>query len=123
MKTIIRKTKPIIFQNNDFQTIQIKVFFPFKRDVENIAMMNLLPGMLHHQCSMYPTEREYSLQMQKLFILSCYCSSSAMIQDAYFSFNFMISNLYWSEISNSSTKYGCIHLWIDLHTCFIHILC
>ena len=93
MKTIIRKTKPIIFQNNDFQTIQIKVFFPFKRDVENIAMMNLLPGMLHHQCSMYPTEREYSLQMQKLFILSCYCSSSTMIQDAYFSFNFMIPDV------------------------------
>lgn len=94
MKTILRKTKPIIIQNKDFQTIQIKVFFPFKKEEKDIANMNLLPGLLHHVCQKYPTEREYSLEMQKLFILSCFCSDSSFIRDSYFSFNFMVPDVY-----------------------------
>lgn len=90
MKKIIRETKPIIFQNKDFQTIQIRIIFPFKREEKNIAMMHLLPGMLHHVCEKYPTEREYSLELQKEFILSCFCSATTLINDSYFQFSFMV---------------------------------
>lgn len=93
MKTIIRKTKPIVFKNKDFQTIQIKVFFPFKREEKNIAYMSLLPGMLHHVDAKYPTEREFSLEMQKLFILYCFCSTSTIIQDSYICFQMMIPDV------------------------------
>ncbi|MBR3210734.1 MAG: insulinase family protein [Bacilli bacterium] len=93
MKTILRESHPIIFQNKDFQTIQIKVIFPFKREEKNIAMMHLLPGMLHHLCQKYPTEREYSLEMQKLFILFCYCSGTTLINESYFQFTFMVPDV------------------------------
>ena len=94
MKKIYRKTKPVLFHNEDFQTIQVRLFFPFKRDEKQIAMMYLLPGMLHHVCSLYPTEREYTLELQKRFILSCYCSSSTFIQDSYFQFQLTIPDIY-----------------------------
>lgn len=82
--------KPIIFQNSDFQTIQIKVFFPFKREDADIAKMHLLPGLLHNVCSKYPSEEEFTMVCKNLYILANYCTCNVMGDIGYFCFNFMI---------------------------------
>ena len=88
---------PITFQNNDFQTIQIKVYFPFKRCENELAKMHLLPGMLHNVCSKYPTEEEFSMECRKLFILANYCTCNLMGEIGYFCFNFMIPDSKYLE--------------------------
>lgn len=91
------KNMPVIFQNNDFQTIQIKVYFPFMRNEQNLAKMHLLPGMLHNVCGKYPTEEEFSMECRKLFILANYCTCSVMGEIGYFCFNFMIPDTKYLE--------------------------
>lgn len=81
---------PIIFQNNDFQTVQIKVLFPFKRCEDDLAKMHLLPGLLHNVCSKYPTEEEFTMVCRNLYILANYCTCNTMGNIGYFCFNFMI---------------------------------
>lgn len=84
------KNTPISFQNSDFQTIQIKVYFPFMRNEDELAKMHLLPGLLHNVCGKYPTEEEFSMECRKLFILANYCTCNVMGEIGYFCFNFMI---------------------------------
>ena len=93
MKKIIRHSNAVIFPNKDFQTILVHVVFPFKREEKNIAMMQLLPNMLHNMSMKYPSEREYSLEMQKRYILSCQCSTGALIEHSYFAFDLMVPDV------------------------------
>ncbi len=90
LKTITIQNKPIIIHNEDFQTIQIQVIFPFPRDEEMLAYPSLLPRILHSVTSQYPTEREFTMATQRLFLLSSFCSYSSLIQDSQYSFHFMI---------------------------------
>ena len=43
--------------NKDFQTIQIKVLFPFKNTINNLANMQLLPSLIGYKNKKYPTEK------------------------------------------------------------------
>ncbi len=94
MRKIKRNSNPVLFQNSDFQTIQIKVYFPFKREEKDIAKVSLLPNMLHYMNMEYPTEREFNLEKQRLYILSCYCSYDVIVDESYFVFKFMIPDTY-----------------------------
>jgi len=90
MQNVILKNKPIILKNTDFQTIQIKVLFPFKNDVENAAYMQLLPSLLETKNNTYPTGNEYLLARKKLFILSHYAFFSTFGDTAFYIFNLSI---------------------------------
>ena len=82
--------KPIILKNKDFKTILVRVIFPFKRDNNDIAKNELLPGLLHNLNNKYPTEELFTMECKKLFILNCYCHSSVYCNISYFSFDLVI---------------------------------
>lgn len=94
MKKVLLKNTPTFFLNKDFQTIQIKVVFPFKYDDSSIAMMHLLPGMLHNVCAKYPTEKELSQYVRSICVLACFCTCTTMVDIGYFTFNFMIPDIH-----------------------------
>ena len=94
MKKIHIKNTPTFFYNKDFQTIMIQVIFPFPREEEKLAFQNLLPGMLNSVSKKYPTEREFSKELQKLYILGAFCSSTSIMDYGYFTFHFMIPDVY-----------------------------
>lgn len=90
MKTIQRKKEPTFFLNKDFQTIQVKVIFPFPKEEKNLAYVHILPNLLQLVCAKYPTERDYSLAMQKEYILNAMCTYSSMGELSYFTFHLTI---------------------------------
>ena len=83
MKELLLKNKPIIFKNNDFQTVQIKVRFYFKKDENYYAKFDILPGLIFKFSKKYPTEELFNLEQKKLYIISSFCIGS-MIGDIYF---------------------------------------
>jgi len=88
------KNEPIIFDNKDFQTILIKVYFPFHRNEEDIAKLSLLPSLLNYVCEKYPTEEEFMVACQKNFILSNFCSSTSLGDTNFITFSFCIPDTY-----------------------------
>ena len=88
------KNEPIFFDNKDFQTILIRIIFPFHRKEEDIAKANLLPNLLNFVCEKYPTEEEFIIACQKNFILTNYCSSHTIGDTCYLSFSFCIPDTY-----------------------------
>lgn len=71
MQKIYYNNEPEILKNTDFQTIQIKVMFPFKDNVDDLAKIYLLPGVLTRKNNIYQTEEEMQKEKKKLYILSC----------------------------------------------------
>lgn len=69
MSKIPVSSKPLILNNNDFQTIQVKVIFPFEKDEEKIALSNILPSVINGVNNTYRTEEEFSIQYEKLYLL------------------------------------------------------
>ena len=61
--------KPLILNNTDFQTIQIKVIFPHEKDENKIALSNILPSVINGVNNTYRTEEEFSLQFDRLYLL------------------------------------------------------
>lgn len=94
MQKVTIKNKPVIFKNEDFQSIQVKVIFPIVKDNDKLALFNLLPGMLHNVTSKYPTEKEFNNESQRLYILSTYCRCFTMSGISYFVFNLNIPDKY-----------------------------
>lgn len=92
MKSVTIKNKPVIFNNKDFQSIQIKVFFPFKRDEKKFALFDVLPGMLHSVCKKYPTEESFRNAIRKLYILSLYCRNYMIGDMCYYVMTLNIPN-------------------------------
>ena len=90
MQNVVLKNKPVILKNKDFQTIQIKVLFPFSNDIKNSAYMQLLPSLLETKNNTYPTGNEYLLARKKLFILSHYVFFSTFGDTAFYIFNLSI---------------------------------
>lgn len=90
MKTIYLRNTPKLFINKNFQTIQIKVIFPFLYDEKTLAMMHLLPGMLHNMCNKYPSEQEFTRYSKSIYVLACFCTCSTLGEIGYFTFNYMI---------------------------------
>lgn len=97
MKKLNIKKKPIFFHNRDFKTILIRVYFPFKKDRE-YAKMDLLPIMLNHFNNKYPTEEEFLIEKQKLFIISSMCNYTSIGDLKFFTFDFSIPT---KEVLNS----------------------
>lgn len=90
MKKLQIKKDPVFFQNKDFQTIMIKMIFPFKRREEDLALLSILPNLLNNVDAKYPTEREFAMEHQKLLILSSSCNCSTMGEEAYFTFHLIV---------------------------------
>lgn len=90
MQNVILKNQPVILNNNDFQTIQIKVIFPFENSMDNLANIHLLPGLLNYKNNTYPSENEFSIARKKFFILGCFVSSNSLCENAEYAFNFSI---------------------------------
>lgn len=93
MKEVYFKNTPYILNNNDFKTIQFKVIFPFKRNIEDIAHINMLPAMLHNLSMKYPTEELFSLECKKLYILNSFCLKSVFNDLAYYEFNMTVPDV------------------------------
>ena len=70
MKKLIRKsTKPIIKKTRSFETILIRLVFPFKEEEDNIAKNFLLSKTLNGICNKYPTEESFKIALIKNYIL------------------------------------------------------
>jgi len=78
MNQIKVKANPTFLKISDFQTIQIRVMFPFYNQKEDLAFSQLLPGMLNYMNAHYPSEEEFQLAKKKLFILNAYCTRSVI---------------------------------------------
>jgi len=92
MKKFILPKEPIIFENKDFQTIQIKVMFPFVEEIKDLAKIALLPSMLMYMNNNYPTEAEFQLEKKKNYILSTGCFQSTIGTTGCFAFSLNIPN-------------------------------
>lgn len=90
MQKIIRKNTPVVLKNTDFQTIQIKVMFPFSFNVEDLAKIQLLPSMLNHKNNKFPTEELMQKEKKRLYILSCGMYTETIAEVGTFSFNLVI---------------------------------
>ena len=49
------ENKPLILNNNDFQTIQVKVIFPYEKNENDIALSNILPSVINGVNNTYIT--------------------------------------------------------------------
>ena len=87
------KNYPIILDNKDFQTIQIKVLFPFYRREEELAYVDMLPAMLHNMCKKFPSEEAFSKECKKLYILGAYCVKNVYADFGYYDFNLIIPDI------------------------------
>ena len=84
MKDILLKNKPVIFKNNNFQSIQIRLFFPYERNENEYALSDLLLSIIQNTSLKYPTEEDFRLQEQKLYILNSFCYNSIIGDTCYF---------------------------------------
>lgn len=66
--------KPIIIKNKDFQTVIIRVMFPYQEEEKDLAKLTLLPNLLMYMNNKYPTEEEFQKNRKKNYILSTSCS-------------------------------------------------
>lgn len=90
MHKIVIKNKPILYHNENFQTLIIRVYFPFKVLDENLAKIALLPTVLNYMNSTYPTEEEFSIAKQDKYILSTDCFTGGLGEDGVFYFQMII---------------------------------
>lgn len=91
MKKLVINEDPVIFHNTGFQTILIRVCFPFKKDGE-FAKIELLPDMLNYFNNKYSTEEKFMTEKQKLFIISSRCYYDKVGDLNFFTFTFSIPN-------------------------------
>lgn len=66
--------KPIIIENKDFQTIIVRVMFPYQDEDENLAKLTILPSMLMYMDEKYPSEDLFQTNKKKKYILSATCN-------------------------------------------------
>ena len=66
--------RPVIIKNEDFQTIIIRVMFPFYDEDEYLTKLTLLPSMLMYMNNKYQTEEEFQKNRKKNYILSTSCN-------------------------------------------------
>lgn len=66
--------RPVIIKNKDFQTIIVRVLFPFYDEEEYLTKMAILPNLLMYMNNKYPTEEEFQKNRKKNYILNTSCS-------------------------------------------------
>lgn len=99
-------TEPIIVENKDFQTIQIRVLFPFEENEKDLAKISLLPSMLMYLNSEYDTEDKFQKEKKKNYILGTSCSKFFIGTSGFLCFNMIIpdfkilgTNLFEEQLS------------------------
>ncbi len=92
MSTELIPSKPVFYQNNDFQTIQVKVLFPFEEKEKDLANISLLPSMLNYMNQKYPKEELFQTAKKELYILSARCHKVIMGTTGCFIFDLTIPN-------------------------------
>lgn len=90
MQKVKLKSTPVIYKNKDFQSIIVKVMFPFEEKIKDLAKIQLLPSMLNHMNNKYPSEELLQLERKRLYILGAGCSRSIIGTTGVFSFNLVI---------------------------------
>lgn len=98
--------KPIIIKNNDFQTIQINVLFPFVDKEENLAKATLLPSMLVYMTEKYDTEEKFQKMKKKNYILNTACSKIVVGTTGYFSFSMTVPDTHILGINNLDEQFS-----------------
>lgn len=90
MQTIKRKATPTILKNKNFQTIMIKVLFPYEEKQKDLANIELLPRMLNYMNNCYKTEEEFQIAKKQNYILGISCTNSIIGTTGCFTFNLII---------------------------------
>lgn len=90
MQKVKLKSTPVIYKNKDFQSIIVKVMFPFEEKITDLAKIQLLPSMLNHMNNKYPSEELFQLEKKRLYILGASCTRSIIGTTGVFSFNLVI---------------------------------
>lgn len=85
--------KPIVVKNKDFQTIIVRVAFPFFEDEKNFVKLSMLPNMLAFMDEKYPSEEEFLLNRKKNYILSTNCSKMSFGDNTYLCFSLVIPDV------------------------------
>ena len=82
--------RPVIVKNEDFQTVLVRVMFPYQEDDENLAKLTILPNMLMFMNNKYPTEEEFQKNRRKKYILNASCSKMVVGTTMCLCFNLII---------------------------------
>lgn len=85
--------RPIIIKNEDFQTIIVRVMFPYQEEEKDLAKLTLLPNMLMYMDNKYPTEEEFQKNRKKNYILSTSCSKITIGTTMCLCFNLVIPDV------------------------------
>ena len=90
MKEVKINKNPIIIENNNFQTIQINVLYPYQKEEKNLAKDIILPSMLMYINNDYPTEKEFSKALKERFILKLHSFPTTIGTTNYLTFSLTI---------------------------------
>lgn len=85
--------RPIIVENKDFQTIIVRVMFPYQEKEELLTKLTLLPSMLMYMNNKYQTEDEFQKNRKKNYILSTSCSKLTIGTTVCLCFSMVIPDL------------------------------
>ena len=85
--------RPIIVKNKDFQTIIIRVMFPFYDEDEYLTKSTLLPSMLMYMNNKYSTEEEFQKNRKKNYILSTSCNKMTVGTNMCLCFSMVIPDI------------------------------
>ena len=94
MKKVTFKNKPKILKNTDFQSIIIQVMFPYKKEMKDIAHINLLPALLDRFNNKYQNESDFISERKKLMILNTGTSRTSFGDNGYFSFDMIVPDTF-----------------------------
>ena len=94
MDSIFIKNKPVLLKNTDFQSIMIKVFFPFQETDQDLAKSVLLPSLLASISEHFPTEEEFHKEKKRNYILGVNISRTVVGTTGAFIFTFIIPDVY-----------------------------
>ena len=94
MDTISMKTEPIFLDNKDFQSVIIKIFFPFDEKEEELAKSVLLPSLLTSISEHYPTEEAFHKEKKRNYILGINCLRTVIGNTGAYVFNLVIPDTY-----------------------------
>ncbi len=93
--------RPVIVANEDFQTIIVRIMFPYQEKEEFLTKLTILPSMLMYMNNKYPTEEEFQKNRKKNYILSTSCNRLTIGTTGCLCFNMVIPDI---------EALGCDHL-------------
>lgn len=83
-------TKPIVVHNEDFQSVIIRVMFPYYEEEKDLAKLAMLSSMLTFMNNKYPTEEEFQKVRKKNYILNVGCSKAEVGSTMFLCFSLVI---------------------------------